>query len=298
MRKARRNQGLLFCLYFFVLLNVSNLSAKGIVILVHGSFAINATWHQPNGNFYERLKKSSALLNKKVISFLWAGSPRKNIIQNAGILLAEIIKSYPPNEEITLIGHSHGGNVIAIASQQLVPLPLNDSKEETTHNQNLSQILFSLTITPRKNLASIATKKYIINKIYLLGTPIDSSLYKLNMNVIEVAYNIYSQGDFIQSVGGTYDKIYPTQPGITNLEITIKNSGLLNSGTPTHSELHHELLAKWLLFIPEQLQSCNLGNFESFNPHINGKIHFAENTFPFYSANEGRTRSSFPRLKT
>ena len=252
---------------------------QGIVILVHGSFAINTQCHQPEGEIYETLKNSAEMLGKKLISFLWSGDPQVKSIQRAGKLLAEVIKSYLPQEELIIIGHSHGGNVIAQASQLLSPLltEKNNSKIfQIIQSPTISQLTPALSFTPTGRCKIINPSQYPINKVYLLGTPINTTTHKLNMDVITSAYNFYSDGDYIQSVAGTHSKTHPQHDRISNICITIKNSGHLNSGKPTHSEMHHKTLARWLLFIPEELQFYKLGNFESFTQGKNISLHFED----------------------
>lgn len=276
---------LFFSLIFFYLFSALFCTSpkQGIVILVHGSFATNTQWHQPEGEFYETLKNSAQLLDKKLISFLWSGDPKVKSIQKAGKLLAEVIKSYLPNNEIIIIGHSHGGNVIAQASELLSPLPTEKTLSTIPHiiqSSTIPNLAPALSWTPTGRCNIIYHSSYPINKVYLLGTPINQATHKLNMDVIGSVYNFYSHGDFIQSVAGTHNKTHPQHTRISNICITIKNSGLLNSGKPTHSEMHHNLLARWLLFIPEELQRYKLGNFETFMQGQDILLHFEHRELP------------------
>ena len=81
----------------------------------------------------------------------------------------EKVKKQYPNKKITLeiIAHSHGGNVAL--------------------NLALSEVKF------KKNLC--------VNKLILLGTPIQSETHSLiNSKVFEKIYNFYSHGDMIQVI--------------------------------------------------------------------------------------------------
>lgn len=271
-----------------LLINISIASStQAVVILVHGSFASQSSWHKPSGKFYETLKKSGKALNKKTISFTWSGKPTYKKICHAGKNLAEYIKSYPSSEEVILIGHSHGGNVIAQATQYLE----KNNKENKETLQTLT--LTSLYQPPTKPLCSsplysltklLQNKAKIVDKIYLLGTPIDTTRYPINFSCVQQLYNFFSSGDFIQSVAGNYAKEYPKKKEncITNLKITLEKSGYFASEHPTHTQLHHHEIAKWLLFIPEQLKACKIGDFHRFKNGQDGEIALKNNTFPLY----------------
>ena len=274
-------------LLFFLILTTNNLYS--IVILVHGSFASQSEWHKPSGSFYETLKKSAQALNKKTVSFTWSGRPTYKKISLAGKNLAELIKSYPINEEIILIGHSHGGNVIAHATQCLEKKDQKEEKAPVISFASLYQKPTELICSsPLYSLKKYLFRKqlFVISKIYLLGTPIDPHIYPINFDYVQQLYNFYSSGDLIQSVAGYYTKEYPVkyaQNRITNLQITLEKSGYFASEHPTHIQLHHEEIAKWLLFIPEQLKACSLGGFGRFENGVDAKIALKHNNFPVYT---------------
>ena len=104
---------------FFLLLTFFSQTLCAVVILVHGTFALHANWCSPGGDFYEELEKQAREINQKIVPFLWSGALGSSAKIRAGHALSKLILSYPDNEEIILIGHSHGGNVINVASQLL-----------------------------------------------------------------------------------------------------------------------------------------------------------------------------------
>ncbi|MBY0352973.1 alpha/beta fold hydrolase [Candidatus Babeliales bacterium] len=269
---------------------------NSIVILVHGSFANQETWHQPEGDFFDELEKQARTLHHKTISFCWPGMPTTATIVASGQTLAKLILSYPPTEQIIVIGHSHGGNVISIASQLLSTAATNTfdadfllSLTPTTRKHEptifelfckaLPQIkkLFHLYQQQWRNISTFA-----IQAAYFLGTPIDAQAFMPSMNAIEYVYNFYSQGDIIQPVLGFFQRTLPTHERITNLSITIKNTGILPSDQPSHSQLHLPIVARWLLSIPHQLKQQKIGNFENFE-HTNGHIHIDPERGPMYT---------------
>jgi len=335
-------------LFFILLTSMLTIPLDCVTILVHGSFAANTSWYTHQGKFFQTLEEQASKLNQKVVSFTWSGKPTiVNIVRGAEDL-AKLIASYPPEEEIILIGHSHGGNVINFASrllndhveeimeQQSIEegfaeifnilnkiLTETETKEENQNSKNQKrtitqkQTLFSnlkprkssfvntdpKTVSPSQKIAiyqkcksdiknSIKktiekinnlnnnklnlknqSKKHLISKVFLLGTPVDMDLYAPCMRIIKNLYNFYSIGDSIQTVLGLYQQTYPQTDGITNLRILIKNCGYF-SHNPGHTQLHDVVIAKWILRIPDI--------FENFDPDNYGEIFFDDESNPLY----------------
>jgi len=296
-----------FVISFLLLFSTSSMP---VVILIHGSFASQSNWCRPHGNFYQELEKQANQLNQRLVSFSWPGTPTYDELSLAAESLIKLLLSYPTNEQIILIGHSHGGNIINLASQFLYD-PIEDLLEQATGanlstylqqaTHNLQQASFNSSITNAYNVSALSKpehdltyttrrksqtikKKYFIDRVYLLGTPVDISRYNPCMKTIHELYNFYSQGDHIQPVLGLYQRTYPTHERIANLSITIKNIGFLQSNQPSHTTLHHPIIAQWLLAIPSKLKEEKLGNFENFS-FGNGKINLEEGKNPIYQPN-------------
>jgi hypothetical protein len=258
-------------------------SAQPVVILVHGSFASAAAWSRPGGDFFEALEKQALTLNHKLINFCWSSMPLESEIKKAGESLAKLIASYPAQEEIILIGHSHGGNVILAASSHLtkqepstvfefdkqvgifVPKPLEDNLMHT-----FSLMHTTKTITPRH-----------ISKVFLLGTPIDTTKFTPDMTVIKNLILFYSDGDRIQSVLGAFNKTLPPHPGRINLKVEIPPLDQRGMA-PTHSELHDTSIAHWILYIPEKMQQLMVGNFDKCCYGKDGLVIFQSLSFPIF----------------
>ncbi len=334
-----------FLISIFLILIFQN-NAKSAVILVHGSFATFSEWCTPKGDFYKELEKSAKLFNQKLISFSWSGKPTNIEIIKGAHSLSKVILSYPENEEIILIGHSHGGNVINFASQLLFD-PIEDMMENQTpqeieadvsalishaynqfckeHVRNLNSpfvwfdpsIRFAhakhsgranhlnktqdLTTTESKQeenylilkaLKSIKklkikrnqeSKNNLIDKIYLLATPVDAQNFAPHMKIINHVYSFYSIADHIQSVAGLFKQTYPKHERLVNFLTTIENTGIFSPNNPTHTQMHNSMIAKWLLLIPETLKENCLGSFENFTYAKDAKIHFSKNNAPIYS---------------
>jgi len=304
-------------LFIFIFSCVSKSDA--VVILVHGSFATFSTWCKPNGAFFQELEKQAAKFNQKVVPFSWSGIPQDSHIILGAEALAKTILSYPAEEEIILIGHSHGGNVINFASHLLhdslgemfsaTSCPTISSIISQAYQSNIlgNQNTQEYTITtkqPKNNPIFKATiqainsvenhklsyktrhnnqKKFMIEKVYVLGTPVHTEKYPPQMKTINQYFNLYSTGDFIQPVFGLYKRTYPLHERLVNLSVAIQNTGsFLRPNKPKHHELHHTLVAQWLLAIPEILKTKKLGNFEQFSFNKNGSIFFSHKQSPFY----------------
>ena len=174
---------------FFLLLLIFNgfiVATNQVCILVHGTWGLEEDWHQPGHPFYENLKTNLALSQTKLIDFKWCGTLSYEKRRLAGLSLANLINSYPPQTNFIIIAHSHGGNVGIIASQQLQQ--------------------------PGK-----------IKSFYALGTPIDNVSYLPNMKVISNFYNLFSFGDLYQTVLGMHTRLMPSGHCIYNINLEINN---------------------------------------------------------------------------
>ena len=150
---------------------------EGIVIIIHGSFATNATWYRPGGDFYQVLEREAKRRGEMVIPFTWSGKITTSARLEAAEALAKIIISYAP-QPVTLIGHSHGGNVIQQASQLLAQETIN---KPITGTDDIPAFLSAYRrVNP---LARSTHKQYLIEQVYLLATP---------LNVGSLLYNIAS----------------------------------------------------------------------------------------------------------
>jgi hypothetical protein len=103
-----------------------------VIIVIHGTFAANEKWHSSDGDLVRALRASYSSLpdscpqkNSAIISFRWSGHNNAQARISAAKELGNLILSYPDTESISLIGHSHAGNVIALLSRFLRN-PLNN----------------------------------------------------------------------------------------------------------------------------------------------------------------------------
>jgi len=145
-----------------------NIKLNSVIILVHGTFAINQDWYKPNSDFYIELEQQAKLQNQNLVPFSWAAENNYKSRLTAAEILAKLILSYPENETIILIGHSHGGNVINLASQ-LLNDPM-DQLMEDDDSETLYAELEELINAAYDTIVLGKTKSFILNfdlKTYL-----------------------------------------------------------------------------------------------------------------------------------
>jgi|SaaInlLV_10m_DNA_2_1039722.scaffolds.fasta_scaffold00331_13 hypothetical protein len=255
------------------------ISAHPVVVLVHGTLAQERKWYRPGGKFYDELEKQALKQKQVLVSFTWSGKLGEKARINGAKSLAKLIISYPKEEKIILVGHSHGGNVINFASKLLFdPFENIDAKEKDIldfldkHFSSLDNAITLSGARGRINMKKQAIdtwlsirktklaleegsfavkkkkkgkeKKYKIDEAYLLATPVDTIYYAPNMEVIGCVYNIFSLGDMLQPVGGIYKRMYPEQDRLWNIRLKISESR-----DPTHMQMHHPIIAEHLFEI-------------------------------------------------
>ena len=77
-----------------------NIKLNSVIILVHGTFAINQDWYKPNSDFYIELEQQAKLQNQNLVPFSWAAENNYKSRLTAAEILAKLILSYPENETI------------------------------------------------------------------------------------------------------------------------------------------------------------------------------------------------------
>jgi len=177
------------------------------VFVVHGTFAQEQDWYQWGGDFYTTFLAQSGP-NVKVHPFRWSGRCSHLHRVMAARELASFIRLLcNPHDTITLIGHSHGGNVCIMAVNELVK-----------HYPD-----------------------YYIKTIFSLGTPISyDDDYLPDMQHIGRLYHLFSLGDLVQPVFNLYSRVFQPHERIWNIAVTI--DGKLSN----HSELRSPLIAYFL----------------------------------------------------
>lgn len=293
-----------------------------VVILVHGPYESHSSWCNPGGNFYKELENSSKSLNQNLIPFSWSGLPTDEQIIKGAESLAKVILSYPNNEKIIIIGHSHGGNVINFATQ-LIFAPKNDPSCTTTDENNIPTDVSILISQAYKN-----PKKGIpLEKIQLVRNALENVLKwreehdlknstentttqtqaqptsNFKKYLIEkvclispavdmekfspqmnIIKNVYSYYSTSNPTITLFDheKLYPKQERIVNFKVQFLNCESFTLYNPTPIEMLNPIIARWILFIPEKLQEEKIGFFENFTYLQDAKIQFAEGKRPIY----------------
>ncbi|MCX5924829.1 MAG: alpha/beta hydrolase [Candidatus Dependentiae bacterium] len=235
-------------LFFLCLITccVYQIQATRLILIVHGTWATHAKWPAPGGYFFDAVEKS--VLEEPdthIIPFTWSGSHTHSAREQAAKNLVKIIHSYPIDTDITIIAHSHGSNVAILASHML---------------------------GQQKN------NPYIISAMYGLSTPIHTSLYFPDMNVITHFYNFFSLKDTVQPVGGLFQRTFPLHKRIANIHL------MLNGKAPNHRESHSELMGKWILSMDKFLRTHHAKNLFAQS----GVIYLGDNHKPIYTIYNNR----------
>ncbi len=183
---------------------------KKIIILTHGTFATQEPWYKPGSDFYKALK--CAFPDHIIHSYSWSGGPsHQERINDSQKFLNFLLANYLQHTTISIIAHSHGVNVAIAALQESIRLkcPLT------------------------------------IDCFYTLAPPVNANIYNPPMQIINKLHNLFSYGDCVQTVLNLFNRVFPVNKSnqygiITNTQIKINNN------CPSHSELHHPLIATLL----------------------------------------------------
>lgn len=229
-------------IFMYALFFQSTMYTKSSCIIIHGTWASSCSWYQSGGDFFDpiaRMIEQTAIVDE-LVSFSWSGNLGLQAHEKAAKDLCHLICQY---DSVILIGHSHGATVGIVASM------------------NLGKINSS--------------RKYFgkIKKFYALGVPVDPQrIVYPDMNVIQHFYNIFSFGDLVQPLQGVFDRIFVQHDRCTNIAVVFDTHT-----HPSHSQLHHPVIAKHLLCIPEIYQQLGVGNFDKFQHAVAAEINFLSN---------------------
>jgi RHS repeat-associated protein len=158
------------------------------------AFYVHGTWSNPS-----TFSKSTIITvnqitsNTKSIEFKWSGNNTTNARKKAALELVDVVsKNRDPSQPLTLVGHSHGGNVAILT-------------------------------------ANILKKKGIkVDNIITINTPVRENQLDIGASMKHV--NIYHDNDPVQLNGGNLanipDKaiVIPVQGGLSNTPLVIPTS--------------------------------------------------------------------------
>ena len=214
-----------------------------VFILIHGTWGADCSWYAPQGDFFDALEDTVCEKNSVVVPFRWSGGCGHESRVIAAYSLVKLIKTYDVTTAIFVIAHSHGGNVVTLASHFLA------EEEGNSHR---------------------------IRALFTLGTPVMSN-YLPNMKVIQYLYNLFSFEDLIQTVLGISVREYPEHKRIANLRVFI------NGKEPDHAGLHHPSIGKWIAYVhqyfKQHLQNKDITSYIS-EPSI---VYFDDKKVPEYA---------------
>lgn len=228
----------------------STMYTNSACVIIHGTWASSESWYTARGDFFKSVARCAQELKivDEVIPFSWSGKLGYASQLEAAQDLATIVDQY---DWVILIGHSHGVTVGILCS----------------------------IIVGQKN--SDVANSYKIAKFYALGVPVDLTrqIYP-DMSVVGKFYNLFSFGDYIQTVNGAHERCFAPHQRLVNLAI------LIHDDHPSHSQLHHPIIGKDILKIEEYFARRCLGNFENFCCNTSGQIIFSKHDLPQYKVQE------------
>lgn len=110
---------------FFVNNLMSEQPSRFKILLVHGTFARTSTWYREGGAFFEQLKQwaQEKSITLELCSFKWSGALSASKRLEAAVELVQfLVQEFGQEDSLVkkiMIGHSHGANVIFLATQML-----------------------------------------------------------------------------------------------------------------------------------------------------------------------------------
>lgn len=92
------------------------MSVQTEVILIHGTWAHDATWVSPDSTLARKIQANvaGAVVEEP---FRWSGRNRFADRKEAAVKLIDRLRAVPPNRRVFLVAHSHGGSVAHYAYQ-------------------------------------------------------------------------------------------------------------------------------------------------------------------------------------
>jgi pimeloyl-ACP methyl ester carboxylesterase len=96
-------------------------AAKSMTLLIHGTWAATASWWKKNSPFWNYINQITHNVYAGDDPFFWSGAND----HKARVLAADALLTWldqHPSEHLTIIAHSHGGNVALLASEHQIKI--------------------------------------------------------------------------------------------------------------------------------------------------------------------------------
>jgi pimeloyl-ACP methyl ester carboxylesterase len=168
-----------------------------MLVVVHGTWASGEDWWRWKSPFTMYLDLfSRGAVYKGNDAFSWSGGNGDDDRRAGADALVRWVDAHPAGE-LTIVAHSHGGNVVFLATRQGLG----------------------------------------VNRLILLGSPMRTD-YTPDIRKIDLAYNIYSFGDHVQTPAGTFP--HRRAEGRTANDSVRSVNVLAHEQSPSHSGLHDE----------------------------------------------------------
>ena len=122
---------------------------------------------------------------------------------------------------------------------------------------------------------------YPITLFFCMGTPINYTRFDIDMRVVKQAINLYSPGDFIQTLVGS--RLFPEHERRANIQVRLHHSDICpHPIDPCHKNIRHALVGQWLLHLPE-LIAASYENAALYTLQ-SGIVLFSETENPTFTA--------------
>jgi hypothetical protein len=98
---------------------LNDVSPRVVIVLVHGTFARDAKWTHPTSELYRHLR---SVTNPEFVVFNWSGRNTNRARLKAGKELSALLRSLlkeNPGRPVSVVAHSHGGNVALYAVKEI-----------------------------------------------------------------------------------------------------------------------------------------------------------------------------------
>ncbi len=231
------------------------LHAQDAIILTHGAFAASNTWMLPGSAFYKNVELATKN-TADIYPYYWE-QPFGGLFDiekiNAAKELATLVIMLKASgyDKISIIAHSYGGHVTALASQLLnankpsievvdttqqpsariaTDALIYSNDNEQSFNQNFcnaqqqiaqtSSLLKTFDALPTATRTEQDGQNYYINIVYTLATPTDPVEFPIDTTTVQYIINGWSENDLVQElVSGQKITINPSRA--INLEFFI-----------------------------------------------------------------------------
>jgi hypothetical protein len=218
-----------------------------LTLIIGGAGSGNPDWGQPGTDFWMIVSET---FGEEAIVFPWSGENVTIFSVYLGIIiaggrLADFINNYKfkEGEKLNIVAHSHGGNVVKVATSIGLNRPIDNLVTlGTPQNQDLDDLGFATNPLAMKNYCNVSS---LVDPIQFLGASLGQIINTVRYAAIGARYAFYAtealfSGDF--AAWAFYSAVSAEAFGIsalwslsTRIDPYARNVLL---GSESHSDLH------------------------------------------------------------